>query len=172
MTLRIVTLVAITATIAILLIVVPTVKAWANSSDPPTGEQLKLYLRAIKDLSSPTFEEQLQVFDQTTFLMLERQEQQQEQQQQNTTTITEDDGYTYPKNATDEEKAAIDALEHQAWVNAGRPGAQPQPQPQPQRPTMAPQESCSQTFFRQSYFAAFLLELYSSYHTEHKLTFL
>ncbi|MGI0044557.1 MAG: hypothetical protein ACRD47_12690, partial [Nitrososphaeraceae archaeon] len=89
--------------------------------------QLKLYLRAIKDPSSLTFEEQLQVFNQTTFLMLERQQQQQEQQQQNATTITEDDGYTYPKNATDDEKAAIDALEHQAWVKAGRPGAQPQP---------------------------------------------
>ncbi|MGC1133445.1 MAG: hypothetical protein WA941_11515 [Nitrososphaeraceae archaeon] len=36
---------------------------------------------------------------------------------------TEDDGYTYPKNATEEEKATIDAQEQKAWVDAGRPGA-------------------------------------------------
>ena len=34
---------------------------------------------------------------------------------------TVDDGYVYPKNATEEEKAAIDAQEYQRWVEAGRP---------------------------------------------------
>jgi K+-sensing histidine kinase KdpD len=35
---------------------------------------------------------------------------------------TEDDGYVYPKNATEEERAAIHAQERQAWEKAGRPG--------------------------------------------------
>ena len=39
-----------------------------------------------------------------------------------TTPITVDDGYTYPPNATAEEKAAIDAQEYKAWEEAGRPG--------------------------------------------------
>lgn len=32
-------------------------------------------------------------------------------------------GYTYPKNATDEEKAKIDAQERYLWEEAGRPGS-------------------------------------------------
>jgi hypothetical protein len=36
--------------------------------------------------------------------------------------VTEDDGYVYPKNATDEEKAAIDVQELKAWEEVGRPG--------------------------------------------------
>jgi len=39
-----------------------------------------------------------------------------------TMTTTEDDGYTYPKNATEEEKKAIDAQQYKAWIEAGRPG--------------------------------------------------
>lgn len=35
---------------------------------------------------------------------------------------TEDDGYTYPANATEEEKKAIDGQEYKAWIEAGRPG--------------------------------------------------
>jgi len=42
--------------------------------------------------------------------------------EQNTTMTTEDDGYTYPANATEEEKKAIDAQEYKAWIEAGRPG--------------------------------------------------
>ena len=40
----------------------------------------------------------------------------------NSSRRTVDDGYTYPENATDEEKAAIDAQEFKAWVEAGTPG--------------------------------------------------
>ena len=36
--------------------------------------------------------------------------------------ITEDDGYTYPDNASDEEKEEIDEREQEAWEDAGRPG--------------------------------------------------
>ena len=43
-------------------------------------------------------------------------------------TTTVDDGYVYPKNATNEEKSAIDAQEYEAWLKAGKPGAQPQQQ--------------------------------------------
>ena len=35
---------------------------------------------------------------------------------------TEDDGYTYPDDATEEEKDEIDEREREAWENAGRPG--------------------------------------------------
>jgi hypothetical protein len=35
---------------------------------------------------------------------------------------TEDDGYTYPDDATDEEKEEIDEQEQEAWEDAGRPG--------------------------------------------------
>jgi hypothetical protein len=35
---------------------------------------------------------------------------------------TVDDGYTYPKNATEEEKARIDSQERYEWEQAGRPG--------------------------------------------------
>jgi hypothetical protein len=38
------------------------------------------------------------------------------------TTTTEDDGYTYPKNATETEKAKIDSQERYVWEEAGRPG--------------------------------------------------
>ena len=34
----------------------------------------------------------------------------------------EDDGYTYPDDATEEEKDEIDEQEHEAWEDAGRPG--------------------------------------------------
>ena len=40
--------------------------------------------------------------------------------QQQQTTV--DDGYTYPKNATEEEKARIDSQERYEWEQAGRPG--------------------------------------------------
>lgn len=36
--------------------------------------------------------------------------------------ITEDDGYTYPDDATEEEKEEIDEQEQEAWEDAGRPG--------------------------------------------------
>jgi len=39
-----------------------------------------------------------------------------------TMTTTEDDGYTYPKNATEEAKKAIDAQQYKPWIEAGRPG--------------------------------------------------
>lgn len=35
---------------------------------------------------------------------------------------TEDDGYTYPDDASDEEKEEIDEQEQEAWEDAGRPG--------------------------------------------------
>jgi hypothetical protein len=35
---------------------------------------------------------------------------------------TEDDGYTYPDDATEEEKEEIDEREQEAWEDAGRPG--------------------------------------------------
>jgi hypothetical protein len=35
---------------------------------------------------------------------------------------TEDDGYTYPDDASDEEKEEIDEKEQEAWEDAGRPG--------------------------------------------------
>jgi hypothetical protein len=35
---------------------------------------------------------------------------------------TEDDGYTYPVDATEEEKEEIDEQEQEAWEDAGRPG--------------------------------------------------
>jgi hypothetical protein len=35
---------------------------------------------------------------------------------------TEDDGYTYPDDASDDEKQQIDEQEHDAWEDAGRPG--------------------------------------------------
>jgi hypothetical protein len=35
---------------------------------------------------------------------------------------TEDDGYTYPDDASDEEKDEIDEQEQEAWEDAGRPG--------------------------------------------------
>lgn len=35
---------------------------------------------------------------------------------------TEDDGYTYPEGATEEEKEEIDEREQEAWEDAGRPG--------------------------------------------------
>jgi hypothetical protein len=38
----------------------------------------------------------------------------------NMTTV--DDGYTYPKNATETEKAKIDSQERYVWEEAGRPG--------------------------------------------------
>jgi hypothetical protein len=37
---------------------------------------------------------------------------------------TEDDGYTYPDDASDEEKEEIDEQEQEAWEDAGRPGEQ------------------------------------------------
>lgn len=36
--------------------------------------------------------------------------------------ITEDDGYTYPDDASEEEKEEIDEREQEAWEDAGRPG--------------------------------------------------
>jgi hypothetical protein len=38
------------------------------------------------------------------------------------TSTTEDDGYTYPDDASDEEKEDIDEQEQEAWEDAGRPG--------------------------------------------------
>jgi hypothetical protein len=38
------------------------------------------------------------------------------------TSTTEDDGYTYPDDASDEEKEEIDEQEQEAWEDAGRPG--------------------------------------------------
>jgi hypothetical protein len=35
---------------------------------------------------------------------------------------TEDDGYTYPDDASEEEKEEIDEREREAWEDAGRPG--------------------------------------------------
>jgi hypothetical protein len=35
---------------------------------------------------------------------------------------SEDDGYTYPDDASDEEKEEIDEQEQEAWEDAGRPG--------------------------------------------------
>lgn len=35
---------------------------------------------------------------------------------------TEDDGYTYPDDATEDEKEEIDEREQEAWEDAGRPG--------------------------------------------------
>jgi hypothetical protein len=35
---------------------------------------------------------------------------------------TEDDGYTYPDDASEEEKEEIDEREQEAWEDAGRPG--------------------------------------------------
>ena len=35
---------------------------------------------------------------------------------------TEDDGYTYPDDSSDEEKEEIDEQEQEAWEDAGRPG--------------------------------------------------
>jgi len=35
---------------------------------------------------------------------------------------TEDDGYTYPDDASEEEKEEIDEQEQEAWEDAGRPG--------------------------------------------------
>jgi hypothetical protein len=37
---------------------------------------------------------------------------------------TEDDGYTYPDDANDEEKEEIDEQEQEAWEDAGSPGEQ------------------------------------------------
>lgn len=37
---------------------------------------------------------------------------------------TEDDGYTYPDDASEEEKEEIDEQEQEAWEDAGRPGEQ------------------------------------------------
>jgi hypothetical protein len=39
-----------------------------------------------------------------------------------TSPTTEDDGYTYPDDATEEEKEKIDEREQEAWEDAGRPG--------------------------------------------------
>ncbi len=35
---------------------------------------------------------------------------------------TEDDGYTYPDDASEDEKQHIDDTEQQLWEDAGRPG--------------------------------------------------
>ena len=35
---------------------------------------------------------------------------------------TEDDGYTYPDDASEEEKEETDEREQEAWEDAGRPG--------------------------------------------------
>jgi hypothetical protein len=36
--------------------------------------------------------------------------------------VTEDDGYVYPDDSSDEEKEEIDEREQEAWEDAGRPG--------------------------------------------------
>jgi hypothetical protein len=119
--------------IVLLFVTVPVVRVWALEwwqANPPkhlSPEQkaldkweLQQYFNELtriqKNLPPLTFEQQIQLAKEHLALIAAA------ETSTNNMTRTEDDGYTYPKNATAEEKAAIDTQELQAWEGAGRPG--------------------------------------------------
>ena len=138
---RMIVMLIVIATVTLLLTTVPVVKAleWWEHGDAPylnwtehqKQEWLTEYNKGLQELECLIAHEKETPAEQKAACLppeipIKQQLQQAREKtmtaEANSTRITVDDGYTYPANATSEEKAAIDAIEIQAWEEAGRPG--------------------------------------------------